>query len=146
MTASGAEHDEQSIGSVYDYLYYDARRVGSFLAQFDPSGHLQQITQTDSVSKGTKRGYSVKLGGSVPVPGSPEAAEGSLTFGREPGQTGSEGMSRIYDPLWTNAKLLLDYLDEQNLIKRDLASATMGQFIVATGEISVLDLATVADF
>jgi hypothetical protein len=139
-TVSGAEQDEQSTDSVLDFLYHDVRRVGSFLAQFDYFGHLQQITATDSASKGAKRGYSLKIGGTVPVPGSVDGAEGSLTFGRDPSVAGSESQARVYDPLWTNALALLDYLDERTLIQRDIANARIGQFVLVTGGLTFLDL------
>lgn len=142
MTASNAEQDEQSTDSVFDFLYYDSRRIGSFLAQFDPAGHLQQVTHSDSVSKGVKRGFSVKLNASLPIPGALEGAEGGLTVGREPGQTGSEGSSRVYDPLWGNARAFLDYVDERDLIKRDLGNANLGQIVMASGELSVVDTQT----
>jgi len=38
----------------------------------------------------------------------------------DPSQSGSEGQMRVYDPLWTNALTLLDYLDEARLIQRDI--------------------------
>jgi hypothetical protein len=138
-TASGAEHDDQSIDSVYDFLYHDARRIGSFLAQFDKLGHLQQITSSDTTSKDTKRGYSVKMAGHIPVPGYPEPAEGSITYGKEPSQSGSEAQVRVYDPLWTNALTLLDYLDERGLIQRDVKAFRLGQFVIATGDLSILN-------
>lgn len=142
--ASDAAHADQNTDSVYDFLYCDARLIGSFLSQFDELGHLQQITATDNSSKGVKRGYSVKLSGNVPVPGSPEGAEGALEFGRNPGQMGSESLARAYDPLWSNALSLLDFLDERALIKKDLGSARIGQFIIAKGTLSIIDFATVA--
>src|SRR6266403_357495 len=119
-TASGAEQDDQSTDSVYDFLYHDARRIGSFLAQFDNFGHLLQVTASDTASTDIKRGLSLKLSGSLPVPYSPEGAEGGITLGVDPSQSGSEGQTRVYDPLWTNALALLDYLDERGLIQRDL--------------------------
>jgi hypothetical protein len=140
-TASDAELGDRSTDSVYDFLYHDARRIGSFLAQFDDLGHLQQATSSESASKGAKRGYSLKLAGSAPMPGVPEGAEGSLTFGRDPSQSGSEGQERVYDPLWTNARTLLDYLDERQLIQRDVTSGRLGQFVIASGELSILNAA-----
>jgi hypothetical protein len=136
---SSAEQDGQDTDSVYDFLYYDARRVGSFLAQFDSSGHLQQITQTESVTKGGKPGLSLKVAGAVPLPGTLESPEASVTFGRDPSQKGSETQGRVYDPLWTNARAMLDYLDERGLIHRDLTRARLGQFVIASGKLSVLD-------
>jgi hypothetical protein len=137
--ASGAEHVDQSTDSVYDFLYHDARRVGSFLAQFDYFGHLQQVTSSETASKGTKRGYSLKLAGSVPVPGSIESPEGSITFGQDPSDSGSEAQVRVYDPLWANARTLLDFLDERGLIQRDLTAARLGQFVIASGDLSILN-------
>jgi hypothetical protein len=138
-TASGAEHEGQNTDSVYDFLYHDVRRIGSFLAQFDNFGHLQQITTSETASKGIKRGYSVKVAASTPVPGAMEGAEGSITLGRDPSQSGSEAQARVYDPLWTNARTLLDYLDEQQFIQRDLTAGRLGQFVLASGELSILN-------
>jgi hypothetical protein len=138
--ASSAERDEQNTDSVFDFLYHDIRRVGSFLAQFDNFGHLQSVTASEGVSKGGTRGYSLKLAGAVPVPGAIEGAEGSLTFAREPGQNGSESFERTYDPLWTNARTFLDYISEQSLLNRDLKNARIGQFVLATGKANILDL------
>ena len=145
-TASGAEHDAQSTDSVYDFLYHDARRIGSFLAQFDNLGHLQQVTSSETVAKGAKRGYSLKVGGSLPVPGSPEGAEGGITFGVDPSQSGSEALARVYDPLWTNALALLDCLDERGLIQRDVSAARLGQFVIASGKLSILNTEMVPKF
>lgn len=140
-TASSAEHEGQNTDSVFDFLYHDARRVGSFLAQFDSSGHLQQVTTSESVTKGGKPGLSLKLAGALPIPGVSDGPEGSVTFGRDASQSGSETQARMYDPLWTNARALLDYLNERNLIQRDLSAAHLGQFVLASGALSVLDMA-----
>jgi hypothetical protein len=139
--ASGAGLEEQSTDSVFDFLYNDAQRIGSFISQFDAFGHLQNVTSGETASKGARRGFSVKLSGSVPVPGASEAAEGGLTFSREPGETGTEGLTRVYDPLWTNALTLLDYLDERGLIQRDIKKARLGQFVIVSGGLSVLNAA-----
>ncbi|MHC2104097.1 hypothetical protein [Methylobacterium sp. CM6246] len=37
--------------SVYDFLYQDVRRVGSFLAQFDEYGVRQSVKATESVGQ-----------------------------------------------------------------------------------------------
>jgi len=138
--ASGAEQDEPSTDSVYDFLYHDARRIGSFLAQFDDFGHLQQITANETVSKGGKRGFSLRLAGNVPLlPGAADSAEGSITLNRDPSHAGAESQARVYDPLWSNARALLDYLDERQLIERNLTAGRLGQFVMASGELSILN-------
>lgn len=42
--ASAKEQGEPAIDSVFDFLYHDSRRIGSFLSQFDESGLLTGIT------------------------------------------------------------------------------------------------------
>jgi hypothetical protein len=143
LTVSDAGQDEQSIDSVYDFLYHDAQRVASFIAQFDRFGHLQKVISEESATKGAKRGYSLKLAGNVPIPGAVESAEGSVTLGRDPGQSGSESLSREYDPLWTNALVLMDYLDERGLIVRDVTKAGIGQFVVVSGSLQILNAALI---
>lgn len=59
--ASDKVQDEAKSDFVYDFLYYDRQRVGAFLAQFDNSGHLQQIKSSKSASKTTQRGLKVSL-------------------------------------------------------------------------------------
>jgi len=136
VEASAKEQDEQKNDSVYDFLYYDKQRVGSFLAQFDASGHLQQITASEHASKGSQRGLKVGLGGSYLGTGA------NVSIDRSPGVQGSEGIERVYDPLWVNALALLDYLESADLICRDVTKGRLGQFVLASGSLSVLNPAT----
>ena len=135
--ASGTEQEELEKDSVFDFLYHDVRRVGSFLAQFDDAGYLQSLTRSESVTKGSKRGWKFSLGGGLP--GDLGSAETSVERG--PGEAGSETSERAYDPLWTNARTLLDYLGERDMIRRDIWGARIGQFVLAKGNLLVLDLA-----
>jgi hypothetical protein len=136
-TALEGAHDGQEKDSVLDFLYHDARRVGSFLAQFDPSGHLQQIRDSESVAKTAKRGWKVGLGGAL----TEGLGKGEVSYERSPLQGGTEASERTYDPLWANARELLDYLEDRSLIQHDLLSARMGQFVLAKGTLLILDLA-----
>jgi hypothetical protein len=133
---SEKEQGEQERDSVFDFLYHDARRVGSFLAQFDDAGHLQQITQSESRTKGLKRGWKFALGG-----GMGEFGSGEASVERGPGEGGSEASERVYDPLWANARTLLDYLFERNMIQRDIWEARLGQFVLVEGRLVILDVA-----
>jgi hypothetical protein len=99
MTPKASAKTGQS-DSVYDFLYYDARRIGSFLAQFDDSGHLQQVRQSDTARKGNKRGFKITAGAGAPLVGT-----GNVGFETQPYDTGSESSERIYDPLWSNARM-----------------------------------------
>jgi len=131
---SAKERGEQKNDSVYDFIYYDRQRVGSFLAQFNASGHLQQIKESESASKGGKHGVKISAGASYLGTGA------NLGFEHAPGEHGAEATERVYDPLWTNALVFLDYLEERGLLQRNVPAARIGQFILATGALSVADL------
>jgi hypothetical protein len=131
--ASEAEQGEPGSDSVYDFLYHDVRRIGSFLAQFDDAGHLQQITQSEGATRGSKRGWKAAAGGSLPGVGS-----ANLSVERGPEKGGFEASERVYDPLWTNARTLLDYLSERDMLRQELARARIGQFVVVSGTLSIL--------
>ena len=134
--ASGREPEGQKSNSVLDFLYHDAQRIGSFLAQFDDAGHLTQVTQGESA--GTKEQGVVSVRGRAGLPG---LLGGQLTQTDKAGEEGFETSQRVYDPLWANARTLLDYLHTRQLIHRDLRSATIGQFVLVTGRVEVIDSA-----
>lgn len=136
MTVSQAAQGAAEHNSVFDFLYHDSRRIASFLSQFDNNGLLTGITQGESVAKGAKRSKKVSIGGDVPIMGG-----GSLEFEIGPGETGSQSLERAYDPFWANARQFLDVLTERNMIQRDISAANIGQFILATGYLSIRDLA-----
>src|ERR1700682_1288268 len=48
---SSPPQEDQRNNSVYDFLYHDARRVGSFLAQFELQGVPQQSRASESFEK-----------------------------------------------------------------------------------------------
>jgi hypothetical protein len=127
---SDAELDERPSDTVYDFLYHDARRVGSFLAQFDDSGHLQKLTQSESVRGRGRRGYEISAG---------VAAVGSLGLKRPSEETGGEDSERVYDPFWTNALTFLDFLEDRELIIRDISQTRIGKIVEITGRLTVLD-------
>jgi hypothetical protein len=133
--ASGEEPEDQGNASVYDFLYHDVRRVGSFLAQFDEAGHLWQVTQSEGVVKSQSRGFRFAAGAEIAQVGA-----ANLDLSRSPASGGSEASERIYDPLWTNARTLLDYLSERRMLQRDLPAARIGEFVLASGELAVVDL------
>ena len=132
---SDEEPGEPENDSVYDFLYHDVRRVGSFLAQFEVAGHLQQITQSEGVVRSQRRGFRFAAGGEIPLVGS-----ANLDVSRTPSSGGTEASERVYDPLWTNARTFLDYLAERDMLQRNLSAARIGQFVLASGELAILDL------
>jgi hypothetical protein len=125
--ASEGEPEESQNDSVFDFLYCDSSRIGSFLAQFDDSGHLKEVRQRETASKGRKRGFEVSVGGGAMLAGT--GGSGSLGIKRAPSEEGSEGSERVYDPLWANVLTFLDSLAINDLLADDISKAGIGQFI-----------------
>ncbi len=132
--ASDAAPADPPADSVYDFLYHDARRVGSFLAQFDPSGHLTSLKQTEAAESGSGMKFSATAGANVAVARGGATLEDQRTTGEK------EMLERAYDPLWTNARALLDFLADRHMIYRDMRQAHIGQFVLASGPLTVMDL------
>lgn len=135
-TASGEEQGGQSTASVFDFLYNDSRRVGSYLAQLDENGLLTEIRRGEQASKDAKRGFSI--GGQVLGTG------GNVEWTPEEG--GGESAERVYDLFWANARELLDALDAEAMIRRDLGSAPIGSLVLLSGQMSMVDLSLLRDF
>lgn len=132
---SGTVDDAPENHSVYDFLYNDSRRIGSYLSQFGV-GHLQKLTQTKEAERGSHEGYETE--GKVGIPG---VAGGTHKQMQETSLAAAESSVRVYDPLWSNARAFLDHLSENELIRRNIDGANIGQFVLATGFLSIQDLA-----
>jgi hypothetical protein len=120
--------------SVLDFLYHDSRRIGSFLSQFEGDGHLEKLTRTKDGSRGKKENSAHEIKGNVGLAG------GIVKGGTETALEMAEGYSRVFDPYWANARAFLDYLNDNDMIQRDMSAANVGQFVLAKGYLSVLDL------
>jgi hypothetical protein len=131
------EQGEPRPDPVYDFLYQDKKRVGSFLAQFDDFGHLQQITHGENVSEQRQIVYKTAASGG----GNILVASGKADIGvdQNVGEQGSESTQRIYDPYWTNARTFLDFLAEKGMINNDIKLARFGQIVMVSGELSIIN-------
>jgi len=140
VTASEEAQDAAATDSVFDFLYHDSRRIGSFLSQFDNNGLLTGLSHGETAARGSKRGYKLGIGGELPLLGGAK-----VDFEREPAELGSETLERSYDPFWTNALTFLDVLSEKALIKPQIEQAALGQFVLARGQLTVLDMTMMKD-
>lgn len=133
-TTSEAADDGSADRFVLDFLYNDSRRIGSFLAQFEP-GHLQQYTHT----KGAERAHkdTSERSGKGKIPG---LAEGEIKGAHEVSASADEAYQRVFDPYWSNARAFLDHLSQNDLIQRDLQAAKIGQFVLVKGSLIIADL------
>lgn len=132
--ASRGERVEPEFDFVLDFLYYDSRRIGLFNSQFFPDGVLQQVEKTDSRTKTTSdsSGRTIAIG--------PRALSRKGNRENETQETGSDSSKLTYDPLWANALTFLDSLEERNLIRRDLRRARIGQLLLVSGRLTILDM------
>ena len=131
---SNVAHAHQANASVFDFLYHDPQRIGSFLAQFDPAGVLQSLKRTRAVSetRSSTSDDAVTLGVGI---AKAEMKEVGVESERE-----QDATERMYDALWSNARTFLDYPQQGGLLQRDINAARIGQFALVSGELSVLDL------
>lgn len=120
--------------SVYEFLYHDHRRVGSFLSQFDP-GHLSTLTRTHEAHKHTSERF-----GRAFALGAPKVLGAGNDSSEEEGAGTKDTLQSAYDPYWANALALLNYLDARGLIRRDTASAKLGDVVLFSGPLSIVDL------
>jgi len=126
--------DPAESSEVYDFLYYDNRRIGSFLAQLGQYGTPGKVTHRQSSGENSRNLAGSKMGGGVAGVASGEAnsqAETAVQYG--------EALDQEYDPLWINGLNLYDHLHARGLIKLDLASGGIGDFVDVTGALSVVD-------
>lgn len=127
--------EDPKIDSVYDFLYYDSKRVGSFLSQFDDFGHLSGLTHAESAERSSATQSSGAVSGGVPL-----VATGSAEHAQDTGKSYTKESQRSYDPLWVNALTFLDHVDAHRLLVRDISQANIGQFVLFSGVLAVADL------
>lgn len=121
--------DSQNTASIFDYLYIDHVRIASYLGQLSDHGHLNSTVVEDR----TKNSVASKFEAGVSAVG-----EFRMGFGDNAGSESSA--ARTYDTLWTNARSILDVLDEEGLIGHDLSNAALGRIVAASGSLSISDL------
>ncbi len=119
---------------VYDFLYYDSRRIGSFQAQLNPHGSLTALKSRTGTGE-------EDLSGSLK-----KATVGINGLGG--GETGvndahklswSEDVERNFDPYWINGLSLYEKAEQNGLLKLDITQARVGQLVVVRGGVTVLD-------
>jgi len=134
-SVSALPHEDRKNDSVLYFLYHDYRRIASFLAQFETYGILQQVKATESVGRTESSRTSHSAGVDLVTVAKAGVAIDSVVSDDE-----KDSAERTYDPLWTNARTFMDYLAERNMIQRDLSHARIGQFVLVSGTLSVIDL------
>ena len=129
------EQEDLNIDSVFDFIYYDSRRIASFLSQFYSAGYLKQIVKDEGTNRSENKAGNTKIGGGVS-----SLISGEKGHSNETGSSVQRSHQRVYDPFWANARAFLDRLDELNMIQTNIELANMGQFVLCSGNLSITDL------
>lgn len=130
---------QRAADSVFDFLYHDPLRIGSFLGQFDPSGVAQSYKRIDQTTKTSSDNSNDALKFNVGVVSGQIGERNGVTEGA------NHGSERTYDPLWSNARAFLDYLEQQSLLQRDLEQAQIGRFVLFSGELAITDMSVLRE-
>ena len=131
--SSNVPADQQESDSVFDFLYQDARRVGSCLAQLNPGGLVQSVKQQNLTEETGGVDASVSAGANAIV------ARAGTGLSTRYGNTNRDSIERTFDPFWTNAVDLLNLLESRQLLHRDITSAGIGKFVLVTGRLGIID-------
>ena len=134
-TPSKEEQGGLSADSVFDYIYYDAGRIASFLSQFNNAGNLKEIVQSESAERSEQQ-----IGATKVRAGIPSVATVDRSTQTDVAAANQHSSRRVYDPIWANARTFLDYLFEREMIQRNVSKAHMGQFVLCSGSLSIIDL------
>ncbi|RKD61579.1 hypothetical protein [Rhizobium sp. WW_1] len=119
--------------SVYDFLYYDYTRISSFLAQFE-SGHITQVTKSESATRSSKDTLHSELAGTAKV------VSGKMEDNSEVSKEATHQSSKVYDTRWENALAFLDYLEANELLSPEIETARIGRIVLVMGDLTIFDL------
>lgn len=124
--------EQRDTDSVFDFLYIDTARLGSFYAQTSGRGygHVTAVSRGDEVN--SSHGGAASVEADVLVAG----MKGDVNAQR--GATNS--VTTSYDPTWAAARAVLDKLSELGFIGRGIDGAEVGELRVCSGSLTVLDL------
>ncbi len=129
---SRAKLDSPSTESLFDFLYVDRGRIASYFAQLFDTGVLRSLKTTATSEQSI-------------------AEEGHAGFGRIAGYKAKDekaiGQSteREFDAEWAVPLNVIDALDERGMISRDVTSAAMGQLVLLSGTLQVIDMRMVKE-
>jgi hypothetical protein len=122
------------------FVIRDSRRIASFLAQFHEYGLRNQVKATESYGRTSSTKTAIGASGGIPAIVHGKVDSDNVTTDDE-----WDVAESVYDPLWTNARNLRDYLDASGMIITDIWQAGIGQFVEAQGTLIVLDVATLRE-
>lgn len=112
-----------------DFFYADKQRIHTILSQLFPEGYLTGIKIASKASKSTH------AGGSGKIPGFAEVKADAINHAED-------GIERMYASDWNAPVTFLKEINERGLLHHDIGEAKLGQMVLLSGRLQVLDLGT----
>jgi hypothetical protein len=131
---SGEGSDSRGGSSVHDFLYYDTRRIASYLSQLGQYGAPGRLTHHQETGETATTKAGGRLSGGAPGIAAAESAEENARDTRW-----SEHLDQEFDPFWLAGLNLHDELTKRRLIRSDLAQAAIGDFVDVQGALGIVD-------
>lgn len=139
--------EPQKIGSIFDFLYTDHERLKSWLAQTFPDGipHSSKHTSVSGANSGLEIGGSADVTGQVSAVFAKSAVKGAAQGKMSSNENASRSHERTFDNSWALPVDVLDVLQEQGYIQRDLQKAKAGSLVLVSGTPQLLDIKFMQD-
>lgn len=116
---------------VFDFIYLDAARLAQYLSQLDPNGALTGLKTSQSLSERHD------------ATGRASIAVATASFVE--GGTVSEALERTFDASWSLPLSVMDRFDELGYLTREASHCRIGQLLLVSGHIQILDIRLLKD-
>ncbi|MGN7612629.1 DUF6414 family protein [Magnetococcales bacterium HHB-1] len=125
------DQDSENINFLCDFIYVDFEKLKSFSARINEHGHMTQFASTEHKTVHNERASHIGMG---------KIAHTDKKSGKESGLK----HEAQYDPTWPWLLDVINQLQEKGFIGHE--PKQIGQLLLLTGEISVLDVQLMRDF
>nr|WP_315596112.1 hypothetical protein [uncultured Cupriavidus sp.] len=139
--------EPQKNGSIFDFLYTDHERLKSWLAQTFPDGipHSSKKTSVSGANSGLEIGGSADVTGQVSAVFAKSGVKGGAQGKMSSNENASRSHEQTFDNSWALPVDVLDVLQEQGYIQRDLRAAQVGSLVLVSGAPQLIDIKFMQD-
>ncbi|MCA8105760.1 hypothetical protein SB394_21580 [Burkholderia sp. BCCIQ04A] len=130
---SGAEQNAPTTNYLFDFIYLDRNKLGSYYAQLFDDGVLSSVKRTASTQDLSARSLGV---------GAPKLLLGGEARSSE---TASNGIETQFDASWTIPIEVINELDSRGFIAKNISTAQLGQLVLLRGRLQIIDLRMVQE-
>jgi hypothetical protein len=118
------EQDQSGGDSILDLIYVDQSRVALYLSQLNPDGVMTALVRSAHESGQSSKGVGLK---------------GFAHLDSE--KSHQSELTKEIDPRWVLPVALLEELEDRKAIRRVPSSAKLGEFVLFSGSLTLIDLA-----